>query len=117
MSKKNSTTTVETPVGPRVLAEGQPWWKGNGRGHIREFIPTEGEQVCARDGESHPETAFPTFTVPRKDGRTRGTICRDCVAEVREENAARAKRQEAARKAAATRAANKAKKGAKAKAA
>jgi hypothetical protein len=104
-TKTVKTVTVETPVGTRTIREDQRWWEGNGRGHVREFIPTEDTKVCARDGEEHPVTAFPTFTVPRQDGRTRGDNCRDCTAEIRAENKVKARRRAAAAKARAAKAA------------
>lgn len=101
-------TAVETPVGTRLLREDQPWWKGEGRGYTREFVLDERKQRCDTCVDRLPESAFPTLTVPRKDGRYRGTTCRSCVRDRRAEKAERERRSEAARKAAATRASRKA---------
>lgn len=102
-AKAPKTVTIETPVGVRTLPQGKEWWEGTGRGHVREFIPTDGEMECRSCHESLPLTSFPTFSVPRKDGRTRSDECRGCRGERRIAAAKKAKRQEAARKAAAKR--------------
>lgn len=98
-------TPVETVVGTRALAleAGQRWYEGEGRGYTREFIPADETQVCDRCQDELELTAFPTFSVPRKDGRTRGNTCRPCVAERRAEDKAAKARSEKARKAAAAR--------------
>lgn len=103
-TKKNTepaVVTIETPVGLRNLPEGHDWWRGNGRGHTRDFIAADGEQECRSCHDDLPLTSFPTLTVPRKDGRTRGTECRACR-KVRKEKAAKAAARAAARKAKAT---------------
>lgn len=102
--KNDDFIEVSTPVGTRLIKPTQRWWEGEGRGHVREFITNDGKAVCATCGDRLPEQAFPTLTVPRQDGRTRGRDCRDCVKARRDAATKKRKRAEAARKAAATRA-------------
>lgn len=84
MSKTTANETtekfvkVETPVGVRQIPEGSDWWTGKGRGHTREFITDETEMECRVCHDEMPESAFPTFSVPRRDGRTRSDECRGC---------------------------------------
>jgi hypothetical protein len=95
MSSFNATLTeslplrpLNTSVGSRVLRPTQAWFEGHGRGYVREFVPVEGTAFCTGCGEAHDLKAFPTFSVPRSDGRTRGTVCR---AQVRAQRVAAAK--------------------------
>jgi hypothetical protein len=78
MSTDIRYVTIETPVGTRTIPEGSPWWKGNGRGHTRDFIEVEKTMVCRSCNQRLAEDSFPTFTIPRKDGRTRSNECREC---------------------------------------
>lgn len=68
-----------TVVADRAVRADQEWFEGDGRGYTREFIAREGEKFCTACNEYHEITAFPTFSVPRADGRTRGDVCREVV--------------------------------------
>lgn len=81
---------LNTVVGSRVLRPEQAWFEGHGRGYIREFVPVEGTAHCTACDERHDLKAFPTYSVPRANGATRGTVCR---AKVRETRAAKKARQ------------------------
>jgi hypothetical protein len=105
------TTTLRplnTVVGTRVLRPEQAWFEGHGRGYIREFVPVEGRQFCTACNEHHDLKAFPTFSVPRADGRTRSNVCRAKVRAQRVANAKRAKVLASCAKARAAKAAKKA---------
>lgn len=101
---KPATITLETPVGIRTILEGKEWYEGNGRGHTRDFIAADdGEMECRVCHDELPVTAFPTFSVPRKDGRKRSTECRGCRKTRKTAAAKKAARSAAAKKSAATR--------------
>lgn len=65
-----------TVVADRHLRADQEWFEGDGRGYTREFIPTEGVRYCEACHTTHDLKAFPTFSVPRANGETRGRVCR-----------------------------------------
>lgn len=97
-----------TVVGTRALEADQAWYEGEGRGYVREFIVKDGERYCLACDEVHDLTAFPTFSVPRQNGETRGNVCRVAIrerregaAEARKEAEAKAARVARAKKAAA----------------
>lgn len=90
-----------TVVGTRALEAQQEWYQGEGRGYVREFIVREGEKFCTACNEAHDLTAFPTFSVPRQNGETRGNVCRTVVKARREAAKAQAFRTARAKKAAA----------------
>lgn len=97
-----------TVVGTRALEAEQSWFQGEGRGYVREFIVREGERFCVACNTTHDLKAFPTFSVPRQNGQTRGNVCRPQVRKARAANALKAKRQASAAKARAAKAAKRA---------
>lgn len=90
-----------TVVGTRALEAEQAWFQGEGRGYTREFIKTQGVRYCEACDETHDLNAFPTFSVPRQNGETRGRVCRTQVKAARKANAEKAARVARAKKAAA----------------
>lgn len=106
MTTNTTTTKTKKAAAAKPAPEttdNKPWWKGNGKGYIRPFITQDDELVCRVCDEAQLETAFPTLTIPRKDGRKRGLVCRECVKAQRVKNVKAAARKAAAKKAAATR--------------
>lgn len=99
--------TIDTCVGIRTIPVENRWWEGMGRGVTREFITPDTTMTCRVCKDELAETAFPTFTIPRKDGRKRSDECRDCRDARKAAEAKRAARRAAAQKGAATRAAKK----------
>jgi hypothetical protein len=97
-----------TVVEDRALRVDQAWFEGDGRGYVREFIVREGERFCTACNEVHDLIAFPTFSVPRQNGETRGNVCRPAIrarraaaAKAKAEADAKAARVARAKKAAA----------------
>lgn len=97
-----------TVVGTRALEAHQDWYQGEGRGYVREFIVRTGDRFCEACNTTHELTAFPTFSVPRANGETRGRVCRVQVRKARKAAAVRRARQASAAKARAAKAAKKA---------
>jgi hypothetical protein len=70
---------IITVVADRAIRADQEWYEGDGRGYVREFIVRDGYRFCEACNTTHEITDFPTFSVPRANGETRGRVCRTAI--------------------------------------
>ena len=95
-TEDDGRVVIDTIVGERALpadhvavSSKSEWYVGFGKGTTRDFVSAktdpDASHRCGSCESDLPETSFPTYSVPRKDGSVKDfRFCRKCVVVRRE---------------------------------